>query len=334
MLSENNDRKVIEGSEKSQVSKMIFLMVIALALTSFPLLSMLAPAPVAFSFLLFGRTKGSMFAGVYAIGLIFLSFYYPKIFPLLGPMAIAMALVGYFLAEVILRRVPPKKGMVVGGLTICLGLGLIVGLATLATDFSVDKLVEAKVVEIVKEFKTSNKLEGLKAEGGEEARALLDIINNPKTLVKKIVTWLPAGIFVSTIFTLWACLYVILRNSLLWRGKVSYPYGLRDLLSFKVPDYFIWPLITALVLTLGGEYVLGDVGVIIGTNLLYAVGIFYFFQGFGVFVDFLDHFKIFGFFRTLLMAFTLFMAWRFLFLVGVFDLWINFRKFLKKKENK
>jgi len=334
MVSENNDRRMVEENESPQFGKMVFLIIIALALTSFPPLSILAPAPIAFGLLLFGRRRGLVMAGAYVVALSFLSYYYPKIFPLLGPIAFAMALVGYLLAEVVLRKIPPRKGMVYSGLALFLGMGLIVGLATMATDFSIEKLIEVKVVEVIEEFKASNKLDGLKAQSGEEARALLDVINNPKTLVKKIVTWLPAGVFVSTIFAVWACLYVILRNSLLWRGKVSYPFGLRDLLNFKVPDYFVWPLIGALALTLGGDYLLGETGVIVGTNLLYILGIFYFFQGFGVLVDFMDHLKIYGFFRTLLMAFIFFMAWKVLVIVGVFDLWVNFRKFLKKKESK
>jgi len=334
MVSESNDRRVAEENEKPQYGKMVFLTIIALALTSFPPLSILAPAPIAFGLLLFGRRKGLVLAAAYVVGLSFLSHYYPKMFPLLGPMAFALALVGYLLAEVILRKVPPKKGMVLTGLSVFLGIGLIVGLYTVATDFSVEKFIEGRVVEVVEEFKVSNKLEGLKAQGGEEARALLDIVNNPKSLVKNIVAYIPAGVFVSTIFAVWACLYVILRNSLIWRGKASYPFGLRDLLNFRVPDYFVWPLIGALALTLGGDYLLGETGVIVGTNLLYILGIFYFFQGFGVLVDFMDHLKIYGFFRTLLLAFTFFMAWRVLVIIGVFDLWVNFRKFIKKKESK
>jgi Predicted membrane protein (DUF2232) len=123
---------------------------------------------------------------------------------------------------------------------------------------------------------------------------------------------------------------VILRNSLFWRQKVKYPFGIRDFLRFKVPDYFVYPLILSLVLTLGGEYVLGERGTLVGGNLLYCLGIFYFFHGLGIFVDLLDYLKVFGLLRTLMFAITFLFAWRVLVIAGVFDLWVNFRKFFNK----
>ena len=41
--------------------------------------------------------------------------------------------------------------------------------------------------------------------------------------------------------------------------------------------------------------------------------------------------KIFGFLRPLLVIFTVFMAARVIALVGVFDMWANFRRFLTHK---
>jgi len=326
MISEKNERT---GNEKPQIGKFVFLAIIAFALTSFPPLSILAPAPLAFGLLLFGRSKGIGLACFYAVSFCLLSIYYPKTFPLLGPASILLALEGVLLAQLILKKVPPKKGFVLTGISIVLGAVVLIGLMTLLFDFNIEKFIESLVMGWIEKFNASKGLEGLQ---GDELRKAKDFIENPKTYISGILTWMPVGTFVITIFSVWASFYVILRNSLLWRGKVSYPYGLRDLLNFKMPDYFVWPLIVALALTLGGEYLLGETGVLVGTNILYMLGIFYFFQGFGVVVDSLDHFKIFGFIRTLLLAFSFFFFWRVIVIVGVFDLWINFRKFLKKNK--
>jgi hypothetical protein len=233
----------------------------------------------------------------------------------------------------ILRKVHPIKAFISVGIFLTLFFGIGLGMAIKVANFSPKKLIEESVEKIVADLKTSEKLDVIKAEEGEDARVIKDMINNPKSLVDKIVSWLPAGIFVTIFFTCWLCFYVILRNSLFWRQKVNYPFGLRDFLRFKVPDYFVYPLIGALVLTLGGDYLLGNFGTIVGGNLLYCLGIFYFFHGLGIFVELLDHLKVFGFLRILMFAVTFLFAWRVLVIAGVFDLWVNFRKFFNKNNN-
>lgn len=88
---------------------------------------------------------------------------------------------------------------------------------------------------------------------------------------------------------------MVLRNSVIWKQKISYPYSLRDIIEFKVPEFFVWPLIAGLALFLGGEYFLGEKAEVIAVNILYCLSIFYFFQGFGVLADFLTHIRIVGF---------------------------------------
>ena len=78
---------------------------------------------------------------------------------------------------------------------------------------------------------------------------------------------------------------------------------------------------------LGADYGLPAGSEVIGRNLLYCLGVFYLFQGFGVYNDFLKFLKIGGFIKTLFIAFTLILAAKFLAILGIFDLWFDFRRF-------
>ena len=93
----------------------------------------------------------------------------------------------------------------------------------------------------------------------------------------------------------------------------------------------MWPLIGGLALAVGGDYLFGSTGITIGANLLYCLSVFYFFQGFGIMSALLDHIKLKGFLRAMLTVSALVLAWRVLVIVGVFDNWVNFRKFLIDK---
>jgi uncharacterized protein YybS (DUF2232 family) len=322
------------GSQASpSLEKLVFLGIIALALAPFPPLTILAPAPLALGILMFGRQKGLLLSAVYVVVLFVFATLYPQRFPLLEYISLGVGLLAFLIAELITRNAPAKKILIFSGSISYLGIGVILAFATLfISDFSIENALQEQVAQVTQEIKTSGKLEELKTQGGEQTRILLDSLENPKELVNRIIAWLPKGVFMGLFFSIWACLYIILRNAPLWKKYTPYSFGTKDLLNFRVPDFLVWPLILALALTLGGEYVLGQFGVILGDNLLYMLGIFYFFQGFGVLVEYLDHFKIVGFLRGVMLLFTLLLASKLLFVLGIFDHWLNFRKFLKNKE--
>ncbi len=330
MQVDENSQHLMEEGKNNLIGKLGVLALLAVGLLLFPPLSILAPVPFAFAILVAGRMKGLIFSGIFSVGMTVLAIYFPDFINPIARGTLLFAVMGLFLAEIIFRKIHPIRGFITLGilLNILFGSILLIGMAS--KSFSPKKVVEESVVKLVAELKTSEKLNLIKEEDGEEARAIKDIIDKPQNLVKKIVSWIPAGIFVSSFFIAWICSYVILRNSLFWRQKVKYPFGIRDFLRFKVPDYFVYPLILSLVLTLGGEYILGEQGTLIGGNLLYCLGIFYFFHGLGIFMDLLDYLKVFGLLRTLMFAITFLFAWRVLVIAGVFDLWVNFRKFFNK----
>ena len=68
----------------------------------------------------------------------------------------------------------------------------------------------------------------------------------------------------------------------------------------------------------------------IGFTIIKCLGIFYFFQGFGVFSDLLSFLGIVGFFRTLMVVFVIFTGKYLIAAAGLFDNWFDFRKYFVK----
>lgn len=158
----------------------------------------------------------------------------------------------------------------------------------------------------------------------------LSTLSEPEKLADQIIEQVPAYLFISIFFTLWVNLYLTLnvRNSL---GKGLTTFSEQDLLNFKVPDHVIWLVIATLIMAVWG----GDLGYSwmepIGMTLLKCLGIFYFFQGFGVYIEFLNFFNVKGFLRTFLIVITVVSANQLVAAIGLFDMFINFRRFFKKK---
>ena len=169
--------------------------------------------------------------------------------------------------------------------------------------------------------------------GGEDARILSDILSSPEKTVTQIIRWSPS-LLVSVIFGgLWVCLGVVIKNAPLWRDRLAYPWNSSHFLAFTMPFHSVWFLILGMVCYLLGDPA-GDSLRVIGGNVLYCMGVFYFFQGFGILIDFLVHVNISGILRTIFIITAVVMGWKLIVLLGVFDMWFNFRKFFKKGNSK
>jgi hypothetical protein len=103
------------------------------------------------------------------------------------------------------------------------------------------------------------------------------------------------------------------------------------LLRFKVPEHVVFLLIIGLAVYLGADYGLGSQAEVFGSNVLGCLAVLYFFQGFGIYNDYMAFLKMGPFLRMILTTLTVLFAWKMLVAVGVFDLWFNFRKFIKKQ---
>jgi hypothetical protein len=103
------------------------------------------------------------------------------------------------------------------------------------------------------------------------------------------------------------------------------------LLNFKVPFEFVLVLALGLILALFAEKLGSLQFETLGFTIIKCLGIFYFFQGFGVFSDMLNFLGVTGFFRTLLVMITIFMASYLIAVAGLFDNWFDFRKYFVKR---
>lgn len=305
----------------------MFLAVISVALCSFGPLSVFAPVPLILAFLLYGRLATLFLGGVCTSVLWVLSVKFTIPLVVAG-MYLTAFLYAILIAEVILRNINPVKGLIYSGII----LVTIIGGTLIAYEqlgkVSIKTELKASAVKLMTMVKEQNKENAALQTSGEEARAFQDFIAKPEELANEIYSILPAIIFVFVFFGLWISLYMTLRNSIIWRYKNLYSYSLKDLINFRAPDFFVWPLILSLVCVVGADYGLPKIAEVIGRNLLYCLGVFYLFQGFGVYNAFLKYLKIGGFLKTMFVVFTLVMAYKFLAILGMFDMWFDFRKFL------
>lgn len=311
--------------QQASVPKLLFLAIMTIALCSFGPMSIFASVPLAIAFLLYGRLIGFSL-GAFSIALLWGLSLTVKGFP--------AGLVGYYgsaflyalvTAEIVLRNINPVKGLIYMGLILVIISGSLVVAYDRLSPTGLKSEISQYVSSVLSQLKKS-KQESSEVSGDEE-RAFDDFVNKPEALTNDIYSSLPLIVFCVSYFGLWVSLYVTLRNAIVWRYKAAYKYSLRDLTYFKAPEFFVYPLILSLVLWLGADYGLPKESEVIGRNLLYCLGVFYLFQGFGVYNDFLKFLRIGGFIKTLFIAFTFLLASKFLAILGIFDLWFDFRRF-------
>lgn len=329
-------RELIQG--QLSFGKLLFLGFVTIVLSVFGPLSLLAPVPLTMGFLLYGSSKTLIMGSGIAVVLWIVTLTAPGL-PQVGLSAgiFTTALLYAFLVFRFIRDgIHPVTGMMRAGLTLMvLWLVLAAGVFILSGG-QVHTVLTQALTERIEMFKTDTayapQYERLVNSSEADAKTLVDTLSKPEVIVATFLKWLPAGIFVGTFFTLWVCLVMVLRNSIIWKPLWNYEFSLRDLTSFKVPDYFVYPVILGLALVLTGDMTEFAVGEMIGGNILAILALFYFFQGFGIVMESFTHFGIMGLMRSLLIMFVLFFAWRVVVFLGLFDTWINFRKFLKKAQ--
>ncbi|MBC7712415.1 MAG: DUF2232 domain-containing protein [Rhizobacter sp.] len=312
----------------ASVGKLLFLAVLTVALCSFGPMSIVAPVPLAIAFLLYGRTVTFSLAAI-SFAVLWAASIAVKGFPLfIAGMYLMAFLYALLVAEIVFRNINPVKGLTYAGLILVVISGSFLIAFNRLSPTSLKGEISQSVSTVMSELK-KQKVDSSEV-SGEEQRAFDEFVSKPEALTNDIYSSLPFIIFAVSFFGLWVSLYVTLRNSIIWRYKVLYSYSLKDLTHFKVPDFFVYPLILSLVLWVGADYGLPVGSEVIGRNLLYCLGVFYLFQGFGVYNDFLKFLKIRGFIKTLFIAFTFILASKFLAILGIFDLWFDFRKFFIK----
>lgn len=310
-----------------------FLAFLTLLLTAavntflFAPLVLIAPFPMVLCYLLYGRFKGVLLGIVCAIVLTIISWKIDKSFILLS-FFMLLFVVAISLSEIFFRKIHPVKGFLWVGTFLTSIFMLLYGVIFL----KLGATIKSSLIGLLE--KTKGQYLEIVAQNGEaNLRTIQDYFANTTQIAEKFLSVTPAIIFVGIFLLIWLTLCMILRNSKAWRVYVEYPYMLRDFFAFKVPDFFVWPLIFALALYVGADHLqLGNAAEIIGENLMYCLGILFFFQGFGIYLDFLTFVRIYGLFRTLIVFLVVFWAWELLVLIGIINFWFDFREFFKRKK--
>ena len=295
------------------------------------LMSIFTPFPIALAAVLYGRKVGygaGAIAWVVSIVLSVFVFQDGTIF-LIYSLGMVAAIA---ISEIALRKVKPLKGMMFAGGSFLLLLSLIFTYAVKVNGLDAKKVL-LNQLENSKEIIDAQKKSLEKSSGdSKEAFEALALLNQPELIVDQVIKEAPSWFFITTFLVLWLNLFLVLKSNRIARKWGKDQFSEFELLKIKVPDHMIWPVILSLVLTVFGDS-LGVWYPVIGLNLLKCLGVFYFFQGFGIYLAFLDYVRIRGFIRTVLIMLTVFTAFQVMALIGLFDMFVNFRRFFIKDKN-
>ncbi|PIK16527.1 DUF2232 domain-containing protein [Halobacteriovorax sp. JY17] len=346
MTNQNDDNNYLKTSKGSDSEarekifgqltngKLVFLAVISLLLSVAGPLFVFAPVPMSIAFLLYGKGKTwSLIVATIAIiiGVSFASAGLASV-RMMSSYFLVSSIVAFVTARVVWKKENPVSGFLKNGFSMFAIIALIFGTLVLVSGKSPMDIFTEGVILVGDNLKTSKGFDNFLAEGGEQAEAMKYIIEKPKEVALLVLKMTFAVAFVGTFFILWISQFMLMRNSLIWRQFHDYPYKMKDLVRFKVPEQFVYVLIVAMALIPLGTYVLeNELMETIGLNMVYSLGIFYFFQGFGIISDALDAYGVFGFFRSVIVILSIFMGYQAVAILGVANIWIDFRKFLKKK---
>jgi hypothetical protein len=148
-------------------------------------------------------------------------------------------------------------------------------------------------------------------------------------MVKEIIPFIPKVLIVLVFITLWINLGLGYKSRFLDNKRRM---DLENLVHIKIPDHFVWVAIVGLGFILLGSY-LGESLTEIGSYIVTVLCVFYFFQGFGIYISLLDNVKMKGFFRTLLIVSTVYIAFQALIFIGFSDVFVNYKRFFKKNNS-
>lgn len=313
------------------VKKLITLGFSSLLLCLSLLMSILTPFPIALSAVLFGRVKGY---GVGAIIWIVTLILAAKVFgdPTVFVVYTLSLPISLAISEILLRGIKPLKGMIIAGGTFLLLLTIGIVYTTQVKEISIKNAILTQIENSKELFDAQKKALEESGANSKEAFEALAMLDQPGLIADQVIQEGPSYIFMAIFLVLWVNLFLLFKSNRIIRKITNEKLNEQELLNIKVPEHFIWIVILSLIATVWGES-LGSVYPIVGLNVLKCMGVFYFFQGFGIYLGFLDSIKLTGFFRTALVVLTVFTAAQVIAFIGLFDMFVNFRRFFKKDKN-
>lgn len=310
------------------IGRAMMMGILSIILCISMIMTVFTPFPIGLAAVIFGRAKGIILAVLASAAFFVFSTKLGGDYSLFG-FYFACAVLAIVLAEIVTREIHPVRGI------LAIGLAVIVMMSGMLYSYQQEKGDSMKTI-IVETLKTTFKpyidvqVEQLKEREDKRAFQDMALLSQPDKMADRIIKEAPGVFFVSLFFMLWANLFMLLKSNRVFNQKVDAKYTDLDLLNFKVPELVIIPVIGSLMLSVWGDY-LGSWVPDLGLNLITCFAVFYFFQGFGIYIAFLNRMKIKGFIRTTLVVIGVLTAGQVLAILGLFDMFVNFRKLLNKQ---
>jgi len=292
-------------------------------------MSVFAPFPLALAVIMYGRVKGYLtgLAGL-ALSFLFASAVYGDL-TLFG-FYICVFIFGIGIAEIVMRGKHPVKGMVSFGLGFIL---LVAGAFTMMMSSLKTTPREFIIEQIEKSAdKIAEQKKAVEMSGDKDSIQVLQLLDRPDLLAKEMMESFPSYFFMGVFLMLWFNTFLVLKSRRLLFSGQEFSYDEKCLLNFQVPFGYVLILLVGLVLAVWGEKFGTLPYETIGFTIIKCMGIFYFFQGFGVFSELLNFIGIGGFARTLIVMITIFMGSYLIAVAGLFDNWFEFRKYFVKRK--
>lgn len=240
----------------------------------------------------------------------------------LFPLYVTVCIIAIAAGETLLRNIPPVSAL--------LGFGVFLVAVVFVFGHVIVYQSRERLVGFLERSLMSiqDQVTSQSLDKGSEFKDYLQLLIDQ---ADEIVVAVPTYIFISIFLGIWLNLYLALRNYRVFLLFKGYPHRLKDLTNIRLPFWLAYLVIGLLFIyifapSIGGEYFQSFL-----LGALYVVGSFLFLQGFGVFLEYFNFFKVRGFLRPLLLFFTVVFANTILAIVGLFDLWFDFRKFFKQK---
>lgn len=278
-----------------------------------------APLPILYYSVKAGRIGGGIVLGLSAL-LVYLSLrmfhaeWHLLIF-------ISMGITGVMLAEMF-RGSSSIDKVILCPVTVLLALFLVfLGYESYQTDQMPWNLIETYILKAIQENVRFYESQGFSPE-------MINLIKNDMPRITKFFVGIfPAFFYIMALFTV--VMNTLAGRALLQIKQLPYPdFG--DLTIWKAPEKLVW------ILIISGGSLLVPVNMvkIAGMNLLFICLFIYMFQGFAIVAYVFKRKNVPWFFRFI-FYFLIFMQ-QYLILVisilGLIDLWVDFRKYVKMKD--
>jgi uncharacterized protein YybS (DUF2232 family) len=303
------------------ITTLSFLSVVLIPLIG-AMVIVLTPLPILFYYTKLGRLKGSAVYGIsLALVLLILRLIDPDdIFPLLFFVFIGGT--GIVLAEALRRSLPIEKTLMLPLMVLLTCGGCLLLLHGYQTGQAPWQLIGSYVSNSIRE--------------NIKIYEQLDISSEQITLIKEYAEQIahlltrifPAVILVSTSLCLW--INILAARSLFKKHGLDYPdFG--DLTRWKAPEKTVWLLIAT-----GGLLLIPLTAVkYTGLNLLIVCLFIYLCEGMSIIGYFFKVKRVPAFFKILFYVLILIQQYLLLFVIalGLFDLWADFRKFIRPAQD-